>query len=530
MNSHAFLRLSTAVFSPFPASRLALPTAFLFFVSGFFAAAQSDTNSLQNYLGPRFAPSGRSIPAQPAAANHGASAAEFLRHWNAVAIDASGLDHKPVAPGDPPHVFGQQLGPARASRAMAIVHIAMFDAVNAVNRDYQGYTDLAPFRQGVSMNAAIAQAAHDTLVAMFPSQQSTFDQSLAAELGSMPNNRPKAKGVDLGHRAALAILALRYNDGSQLPEPHIGLQFFTSNDPGKWRKDPVSGSTLALGAYWGSVQPFVIQSSTQFRAPVPPAIDSAEYATAYQEAKDYGGDVDHTSTMRTPDQTEIGIFWAYDGMPSLCAPPRLYNQITMHIADQLGTSSNPVELARLLALVNVSMADAAIAIWESKYFYQYWRPVTGIREADLGTGPSLLGDNNPATTGDTGFMPLGAPASNLTGPNFTPPFPSYPSGHGGFGGALFESLRNFYGRDNIAFTFTSDEFNGITLDNQGNPRPVRTRSFSSLSQAEEENGQSRIYLGIHWSFDKTAAIAQGRQVADYVFAHAFMRALGKHGR
>ena len=168
------------------------------------------------------------------------------------------------------------------------------------------------------------------------------------------------------------------------------------------------------------------------------------------------------------------------------------------------------------------MADACISTWESKYFYQYWRPVTGIRESDPGTGPTGLGDGNPATVGDPAFSPLGAPASNLSGPNFTPPFPSYPSGHGAFGGALFQTLRKFYKTDNIAFTFVSDELNGVTRDNTGNVRPLVPRSFASLSQAEEENGQSRIYLGIHWAFDKTEAIAQGRRVADYVFANAFL--------
>jgi hypothetical protein len=179
------------------------------------------------------------------------------------------------------------------------------------------------------------------------------------------------------------------------------------------------------------------------------------------------------------------------------------------------------DLTRLLALINVAMADTGIAVWESKYHYQVWRPVTGIREADPGSGPSGLGDGNNVTIGDPTFVPFGAPASNLTGPDFTPPFPAYPSGHAGFGGAIFETLRQLYRRDDIAFTFTSDEYNGSTLDNDGQARPLHPRSFPSLSQAEEENGQSRIYLGIHWSFDKTEGIAQGRQVARHVVGNAF---------
>jgi hypothetical protein len=189
------------------------------------------------------------------------------------------------------------------------------------------------------------------------------------------------------------------------------------------------------------------------------------------------------------------------------------------IADEMGTDF--MGLTRLLALANVAMADAGIAIWESKFYYQHWRPVTGIREADRGTGPTGDGDGNRATVGDPTFVPLGAPASNLTGPNFTPPFPTYPSGHAGFGGALFEVLRQFYGRDDVRFTFVSDEFNGVTRDREGQVRPEQPRTFRSFSQAEEENGQSRIYLGIHWSYDKTEGIAQGRRVARYVVRNAF---------
>ncbi len=446
-------------------------------------------------------------------------AAERVRHWNQIAIDASGLDHTPLSPGES-RVFGEQLGPTRASRAIAIVHIAIFDAVNAVTGRYRSYTGIAG-DHGASIDAAIAEAACETLDAMFPSQTPTFQQYLADDLNRLPNSRWKSAGVDLGHRAAGAILALRANDGSERPEPRYGVDFIPSDAPGKWRQDPISQHPLAFGAYWGEVKPFVLPASNQFRTPLPPDITSAEYAQAYDEAKTIGGDGIVTPTTRTPEETTIGIFWAYDGTPSLCAPPRLYNQITVKIADQMGTSRNVADFARLLALVNVAIADSAIAVWESKYFYQYWRPVTAIRESDPGTGPTGAGDGNADTVGDPNFTPLGAPASNLVGPNFTPPFPSYPSGHGGIGGSLFETLRRFYRTDRIAFSFTSDEFNGVTRNNDGTVRPVVTRTFSSLSQAEEENGQSRIYLGIHWSFDKTEGISQGRRVADYIFANAF---------
>lgn len=444
-----------------------------------------------------------------------------LRHWNQVAIDASGLDHTPVQPGET-RVFGEQLGPGRSARAMAIVHIAVFDAVNAIDNRYESYTGLPRAREFSSMDSAMAQAAHDTLVAMFPSQAAGFDQELADDLDLINDGRAKNNGIELGRRAATRILALRNNDGSQHAEPRIGIEYIPGNGPGEWRQDPISLIPLALGAHWGEVEPFVMRSPSQFRVTPPPPLGSLQYTIAYNEVKLLGGDDIVTPTTRTSEQTIIGIYWAYDGTPSLCAPPRLYNQIAMKIAEVKDTD-DPVQLARLLALVNTAMADAGIGVWESKYFYRYWRPVTGIREADLGTGPTGAGDGNPFTIGDPSYSPLGAPASNLTGPNFTPPFPAYPSGHAGFGGALFQTLRRFYGTDRIPFSFISDEFNGVTEDNNGNVRPLIERSFTRLSQAEEENGQSRIYLGIHWRFDKTEGIAQGRRIADFVFDHAFER-------
>jgi len=446
-------------------------------------------------------------------------ARQALTHWNHICIDASGLDHTPVQPGEP-RIFGEQVGPCRSARAVAIVQIAVFDAMNAILGGYESFTNQPRVLRDTSLAAAIGQAAHDTMIELWPSQAGSCDDHLTHDLASIPESPAKTRGIEVGRRAAAAILTLRRNDGSAHREPRYGIEYVAGLEPGVWRQDPISQHPLALGAFWGEkVRPFVMTSASQFRTPPPPAMTGNEYTVAYNEAKVLGGDGVVTPTARTEEQTFIGTYWAYDGTPSLCAPPRLYNQIAVQIAEQMRLGA--LEMARLLALANTAMADAGLAIWESKYHWKFWRPVAGIRESDPGTGPTGLGDGNPNTIGDPNYTPLGAPASNLSGPNFTPPFPAYPSGHAGFGGALFQTLRRFFGRDDIRFTFVSDEFNGRTRDNQGRIRPYRPRTFTTFSQAEEENGQSRIYLGIHWSFDKTEGITQGRLVADQVFDTTF---------
>jgi hypothetical protein len=435
---------------------------------------------------------------------------DAVRRWNEILLAANALDHTPVGPGEN-RVFGEQAGPHRTSRAFAIVHIAIFDAVNAIAGGHKSYTGLPPASRDISMHAAIAQAAHDTLVALYPSQGPAFDELLAEDLDQIRDGQAQRRGIALGSRAAAAILGLRANDGSQVSEQLYGSEYVPVPGPGKWRQDPIALQPIALGSLWGQVKPFVLPSPGHFPSPPPPALNSPAYSAAFDEVKRLGGcgsdparcsPGSPTPTERKAEQTQIGIYWGYDGTPGLGTPPRLYNQIVVHIADQMG--SNAVELARLLALVNAAMADAGIACWEFKYIFAFWRPVTAIRAAV-----------------DPSWTPLGAQASNSGGANFTPPFPAYASGHATFGGSVFEILRSFYGTDRIAFSFVSDEFNGVTRDNKGNVRPRLTRRFSSLSQAEEENGQSRIYLGIHWAFDKTEGIAHGRLVGDFVFENAF---------
>jgi len=466
-------------------------------------------------LGAQFA---EPLPFEPSLEAIGNDPRARILRWNEIAMAATALDHTPPPAGDP-RVFREQFGPGRESMALAIVQIAVFDAVNAATGNrFRSYTNLPAVTQPTGVNVAIAQAAHDTLVALWPAQRAAFDALLAEDLAEFSDSDPlKARGIALGRRAAAACLASRENDGHVHAEPVMGVDYIPGTGRGVWRQDPISLIPIALGARWGGVRPFVLRSSDQFRIPPPPALTSAAYTRAFNEVKRLGGDRITTPTQRTPQQTIIGIYWGYDGTPRLSAPPRLYNQIAVKIANERGTgTSNPINLARLLALIHTSMADAGIACWESKYVYKFWRPVGGIREANR--------DGNLNTIFDPTFSPLGAPASNITGGvNFTPPFPAYASGHATFGAALFQTLRRFYGTDYIRFTFVSDEFNGITTDNLGMIRPRIARTFANLSVAEEENGQSRIYLGIHWEFDKTEGITQGRRVADFVLANAFQR-------
>jgi len=330
--------------------------------------------------------------------------------WHEISLDTTAIDHTPVEPtsGEDRRRFGEQLGPHKSSYAMAIIHIAMFEAINAITRKYESYVGLAPVHPHVSMDRAIAQAAHDTLVALYPFQAERIDALLAEDIAAIHGSgRAIGDGAELGARAARAILEKREGDHSELPEPRVGVDYFPGSAPGDWQPDPISKLGVALGGNWPQVTPFVLESAHQFRPVPPPALTDAAYTGAYDEVQRLGGDpANGTSTSRTQEQTFTAILWGYDGTPSLCAPPRLYNQIARTIALKKGLHRVD-DLARFLALVNVAMVDAGIAAWEAKYYYRHWRPVTGIRAGDT--------DSNPSTHQDPGWYPLGAPATNTQG-------------------------------------------------------------------------------------------------------------------
>lgn len=438
--------------------------------------------------------------------------------WNEIALDTTAIDHTPVAEGEVRTGYAEQFGPHRASRAMAIVHIAMFEAVNAVTHKFHSYAHVAPTDERLSLDRAIIQSAHDSLLALYPAQQARLDALFAQDAANITGTpRQIAAGKSLGAQAAAAILALRAYDGSELPEQAVGTgpdDFHVTPGAGYWAPDPVSGLQITFGSRWGSVTPFTLRAGDQFRPPPPPALTSAVYATAYNGVLSLGGDPTFgTPTTRTERQTFIGRFWGYDGTPSLCAPPRLYNMVARAVALQQGMN-DVSELARYLALINTAMGDAGVAAWESKWHYQFWRPVTGIRNA------AVVG--NPATIAVPTWYPTGAPATNTRGPNFTPPFPAYPSGHATFGAAIFQVMRAYW-PDHTRFTIVSDEYNGVNRDADGSVRPLLPETFNSFTEAEYDNAESRIYNGVHWEFDATAGIDTGRKVADWVLQHAFRR-------
>jgi hypothetical protein len=379
-----------------------------------------------------------------------------VTRWNAIAIE--------TLPVDP--------GLLVDSRAFAILQAAIHDAVNGVQPRYQSYTAQLS-SPNASIDAAIAAAARDVLVALSPSQQTKIEIAYAAALLAVADGPAKQAGIKLGQESAAANLTRRIGDGA---DTSTGPAYVPNGKPGDYDfTPPFNGSPfgpVALFPAWGKVTPFAIELS-QHQLPGPDDVKSRAYAKDLNELKSVGR---HDSTTRTPEQTQIAMFW-FEFSPM--GWNRIANSVLVHEGADVWRS------ARVLALVNFALADGYIAGFESKYSFRFWRPETAIRKADT--------DGNDATRADLNWQPLHAPAF------FTPPVPDYPSTHTVLGAAAAEVLiRNFGNR--VSFDVVSTTLPGVT------------RRFNSFTAAAWENGMSRIYGGIHFRRAVNDGFRQGQGI------------------
>jgi vanadium chloroperoxidase len=442
-----------------------------------------------------------------------------ILYWNDVSLEANLVSHT--------NGKNEQTGPTLSSRALAIVHLAMYDAFVGVSVA-AGSTSLTPYLPSpplppgppppASVDAAIAAAAHATLSKLFPSQKPFFDLKHAQS--GLPGPGLK-EGHEFGVRVAQEMLDDRKDD------PGAGDDGYAASVArGAHRPDPDNPDQGFHAPFYGARSKLFAATARHKLAPPPqPSTAPGPYTDALEQVRRRGiapelmGTLPSGSSRRTVDQTLIGVFWAYDGAVGLGTPPRLYNQIVREVAEK---NSNTLEAnAKLFALVNTAMADAGILAWDQKYIHDLWRPVVGIREHDPSMGPAAnQGGNNIHNESQPDWLPLGAPSTNSTGKkNATPPFPAYPSGHATFGAAAFHVTRLFYGetvgnrdKDELlkGLVFVSDEHNGVNQDNKGTVRPRHVRDFKDgLWQMIVENGRSRVFLGVHWVFDAFAVNNNG---------------------
>jgi membrane-associated phospholipid phosphatase len=364
-------------------------------------------------------------------------------------------------------------GGARQTRAGAMVQAAVHDALNAIDRRYEPYAIDFTAAAGASADAAVCAAAHDTLLGMFPYEQTTLDALYDALLAGIADGQSKTDGISAGQTAAAAILAARANDNSA---PNTS---YTYGElvPGVYQSTPPN-FPAAVEPHWGEVAPFAMKYGSQFRPEGPNALNTEEYTIDFNEVKSLGA---FNSTTRTLDQTEIARFW-------IESSPFTWNRIARIVTAAAGADA--WDAGRTLALMNIAMADAFIAGFDAKYYFNFWRPVTAIRAADT--------DGNAETQADATWLPYGPPA--------TPGHPDYVSTHSISGGAAAEVLASVYG-DATSFTLsTSTAINGA-------------RSYASFSAASSENSSSRVYAGFHFRKACTDGRRAGRILGHYVTEH-----------
>jgi hypothetical protein len=406
-------------------------------------------------------------------------AANRVTKWNEIAGEAS-------------FASGLAANPLYESRLYAIVHAAIHDALNAIDRRFEPYAHDAGVTRTASPEAAVATAAHQVLVNQFnllkaygyTSQKAMLDAAYAATLARIPDGPAKTQGIAVGTSAASTILDLRENDGwdKQVLLDH---NYPQGTAPGEFRFVP--GTDFAFLPTWFKVLPFALLSADQFRSRPPHPVSSSAYAEDFNELKRLGGNGTSTPSARTPRQTEIALFW-------LESSPLGWNRIARILAVKRGLSL--WRTARLLGLINLALADGYIANWETKAHYNRWRPITAVREAAT--------DGNPKTTADPTWMSLAD----------TPAGPEYDSGHSLAGGAVSRIMQHFFGTDEMSFTTCSTTMPAGSTCND--PRPVK-RSFTRFSQAAEENAWSRILVGYHFRNAITEGLKHGRKIGHHTF-------------
>jgi hypothetical protein len=355
-----------------------------------------------------------------------------------------------------------------------MVHTAVFDAVNALSGRYEPYLLKTPASVPTSDVAAVASAAAVVLTHLFPAQEPIFARRLNQSLTSIPSGPSKTAGIRLGQKAAETIIQFRSDDAGTQPSGRI-----PAPGPGIWEPTPPNHTPYLLPG-WGTLKPWTMKFSSQFRREGPPSLKSERYATSYNATKALGG---KNSRVRTAEQTEIARFWADPA--GTATPPGHWNVIARDIAQQKRLSL--VENARFFALLNLALADAAIVAWDMKFTYYSWRPITAIRRASE--------DSNPETEPDMDWEPL----------LDTPPFPDYVSGHSTFSEAAGQILALFFGSEQIAFSARSDSLPGVI------------RSYQNVFEAVDEAGRSRIYGGIHFNFADYGGIMSGARMASHAF-------------
>lgn len=431
---------------------------------------------------------------------------DSILFWNAVALEANRISHS-----DPAR--REQNGPTLSSRALAIVHLAMYDAFAGITggAGFPRYLNPAPPPPvpppALSARDAVAGAAHRTLSALFTTQTEFFNAQLNCFNTASPS-------FQFGLTVGQTLLNQRAND---MDARDCGYR--TSNNRGRHRRDPDNpGQGFHAPFYGAQTRGFAISNRHTLDRPPFANGTAPKYLLALRDVRARGIRPDLTGTLpndlfdnrRSALDTLVGIYWGYDGSNRLGTPPRFYNKIIRQVAVERG--NNEGQNARLFAFLNAAMGDAGILAWEQKFCHDFWRPVLGIREHDEKLGPAApYGVNVNFNDGDPGWLPLGAQSTNSPGmKNFTPDFPAYPSGHATFGAAAFHIVRMFYGiapnnkgNDNLfPRFFVSDELNGLNRDNDGTVRPRHTRFFpGGLWEMIIENATSRVLLGVHWIFD-----------------------------